>query len=277
MRVALLASTFALMAGTPAFAQCIYVACNGGGQPAPVYQQPVYQAPQYQAPTPAPRAAPGYDEGYAAGLAARPAPRHGVRAAARRATPSRATPTRAVPARAAPARTGAARVAQRPTHGATGARSGAGMGRGTGTVTASMVRRPAAAPRAAVTTRQAQGVRRAPVGVAQTRRATTSQVAVRQRSYTPSNVGPYQDPIKDRAASYRPAVYGQSTTMASMMSGSRANGQYTTTWSGPASVVNQGGRVCGWGARLVTNSHGYAQRQAVWVCQCPQGWRPPGY
>jgi hypothetical protein len=275
MRVALLASIFALLAGTPAFAQCVYVACNGGGQTAPVYQQPVYQAPAYQgpayqAPSAAPRSAPGYDEGYAAGLAARSAAQSHARPAVRT--------TRPAATRSLAARRNTGSYAMRTGTGY--ARStGAGVGRGTSgsghrAVASTNVRRHAApsSPRTV-----ASAPRRAAPRVAISNRATNTQHAARQRTHSSNYGGSYQDPIKDRAGTYRPAVYGASTSMASLMSRSGSYSATTTTWTGPATLVNQGGQVCGWGARIVTNGHGYAQRQAVWVCQCPQGWRPPGY
>jgi hypothetical protein len=243
MRIALLASTFAFLAASPAFAQCVYVACSGQAQGGPTYQQPAYQPPA--APMPAPGASSGYDEGYAAGLAARPAGRH---TATRGRTAQRATPVRA---RSAPAR---GHVAAAPKRKATVARSHGAP---------AATRRAVAAP-----TRAHSAPRR---GVA-TRAVARRSAQVTNTSYT----GSYQDPIKDRASTYRPAVYGQSTSMASMMSSSSSS-SYTTTWTGPATHVRQGGQICGWGARIVTNHRGYSQRQAVWVCQCPQGWRPPGY
>jgi hypothetical protein len=234
MRIALLASTIAFLAGSPALAQCVYVACNGGAQQSPVYQAPLQSPP--------PRTAPGYDEGYAAGLAARTttttttssrAHRPVTRSTAhkkkasptRRATHVRATATQRVAASGNRTQTHIARSHQ-PSH------------------------------------HRAQAARPA---------RSTQVVANRTNRGTHS----FQDPIKDRAATYRPHVIGQSTTMASLMS--RSSSRSVTTWSGPSTVVNQGGQVCGWGARIVTNSDGNAQRQAVWVCQCPQGWRPPGY
>jgi hypothetical protein len=252
MRVALLASTIALLAASPAFAQCVYVACNNGSQGAPVYQQPAYQAP-----TPAPHTAPGYDEGYAAGLAARPATRHRVQPA--KHAKSRSATTRSTSTKRTGSGLNASNIYGRST-----------AGSGPRTKGTSNVRRPA-------TTRHVATTRRAPVRTAQIHRATNTQYLARQRTYSSSTTNTYQDTIKDRAATYRPLAYGQSTTMASMMSRSGSYSSTTTTWVRPATIVNQGGQVCGWGARIVTYPHGYAQREAMWVCQCPQGWRPPGY
>lgn len=234
MRVALLASTFALLAGSPAFAQCVYVACNGGNQ----------------APVSGPLAAPSYEEGYATGLAARSLTHTTTHASAVRTTSRTSSTSSATRAKVSSRH----RVA-----------------------TPSSVRRHPApvAKRHAVVSRVS---RHTPARTAHMRRATSSQQAVRHRTYTSSHAATYQDPIKDRASTYHSAAYGQSTALASVMSSSSSYSSFaTTTWSGPASVVNQGGQVCGWGARIVTNTYGQTQRQAMWVCQCPQGWRPPGY
>lgn len=271
MRVALLASTIAFMAATPVFAQCVYVACNNGGQSSSVYQQPSYQPPVYQAPMPAPRGEPGYDEGYAAGIAA-------VRPVAPRTTPR--PPRRATAARPAQ------RVVTRSTARQNGPRQGfnasniygrSSSGGARSAATHTVTRHHASTQKPSTAGRHTQVVRRTPARAAHTHRATAAQLATRHRTYTSSNGGTYQDPIKDRAATYRPSTYGQSTAVASMMSRSSSYSQSSTTWSGPASTVNQGGQVCGWGARIVTNGYGHAQSHAVWVCQCPQGWRPPGY
>jgi hypothetical protein len=263
MRVALLASTFALLVGSPAFAQCVYVACNGGAGAPPGYGQPVYQQqqqPVYQAPAAQPRPAPNmaradYDAGYEAGLAARPAQRatHGKssrsvsRSGHRSVTVARGTGT---------------------SHHA-GRGTGNGSGRGAATSGArrhtAVASRPVARTVVRPVVRQAARVAPRPVvrqtAVRQTARSTYST------SYTRSG---YTDPIKDRARTYGSQSYGSATSMASLMS-------TTTTWVGPASISTQNGQSCGWGARIVTNNHGQAQRQAMWVCQCPQGWRPPGY
>jgi hypothetical protein len=275
MRVALLATTIALLSASPAFAQCVYVACQGGGQGGPtyqqpVYQQPVYQAPQHYAPAPSapPRAAPGYDEGYAAGLAARPP--------ARRATTTH---------HAAPARVRTKTTSSQGTRrsggsaGVYGTSSGAGRSTAGRTSTVGRTHVASAPARRAHATSHSPAPRTTAPRAAAPRRVVVNRAAPRSTvRYTSNSGGTYQDPIRDRAATYRPNVYGQSTSMASLMSRSSTySSSTTTTWSGPASVVNQGGQVCGWGARIVTNAHGYAQRQAVWVCQCPQGWRPPGY
>jgi hypothetical protein len=250
MRVALLASTFVLLAGSPAFAQCVYVACNGGQGGQPTYQQPVYQQPTYQAPPAAPRptqnnARGDYDAGYAAGLAARPATRAVSRSGQRSV------------ARPAPARRHVAAAPVRRTATATTSRRHA-----------TAVVRPA--------TRHVVRVAPRPV-VRQATRQAPRQVA--RTTYRPSyGQSGYVDPIKNRAGTYGSSTYGSATSMASLMSRSSSySTSSTTSWVGPSAATSQNGQTCGWGARIVTNSHGYAQRQAVWVCQCPQGWRPPGY
>jgi hypothetical protein len=243
MRIALIASAFALLAGSPAFAQCVYVACNGGQ---PTYQQPVYQAPPS---LPLPPQSNGYDEGYAAGLAARSTSHHRHGAAVKRRSTTRVTAVRTTSHRAVATRT------QQVTRHQSVAR---------------------VQPRPAVVRRVASVTRPATV-----RRSTSSHTHVRDNAT--STRGHYNtyfsDPIKDRASTYRAQTYGQSTTLASNMSQSSSfsSSSSSTTWLGPNSVTSQNGQICGWGTRVVTAGHGQAQRQAVWVCQCPQGWRPPGY
>jgi hypothetical protein len=258
MRIALIASAFALLAGSPAFAQCVYVACNGG-QPtyqAPVYQTPAYQAPVYQAPPslPRPPQSSGYDDGYAAGLAARSTSHHHHGAAVKRRSTTRVTGVRTTSHRAVATRTGATRAKQVTRH-LTVARAQA---------------RPAIVRHVASVSRPAN-----------VRRSTSSRTHVRNTatSTRSHNNMYYSDQIKDRASTYRAQTYGQSTTLASNMSqsSSYSSSSSSTTWLGPNSVTSQNGQICGWGTRVVTAGHGQAQRQAVWVCQCPQGWRPPGY
>jgi hypothetical protein len=223
MRVALLASTFALLAGTPAFAQCVYVACQGAKGPAPTYQ-----APPTAVIVPHNDARADYDAGYAAGLAARTTTH--VRRTTSVRTVSR-TPHRAAPV----AKRHKARVA----------------------------------PRTQTTHRIVRQVNR-PARHAATRHATRTPTRHVARTTHSTTYTSYRDPIKDRASTYRATSYGSVTSMASLMTA-------TTTWVGPTNVSTQNGQTCGWGARIVTNPQGHAQRQAMWVCQCPQGWRPPGY
>jgi hypothetical protein len=257
MRVALLASTIALLAGSPAFAQCVYVACGGSVPNPAVYQQPVYQAPPAMPRPPQTTVRGDYDAGYAAGLAARPRTR---------------VVTRVV-----------TRTVMRPSNNG-GVRTSSGQGHtGRGTagrvVAASPTRRHVAiaAPRPAV---RHTAARAAPRPVArQVARVAPRPIArpVRTVSHSTGYSG-YSDPIKNRAGTYGATTYGSATSMASLMSRSSSySSSATTTWIGPGAVTSQNGQSCGWGARIVTNAHGQAQRQAMWVCQCPQGWRPPGY
>jgi hypothetical protein len=249
MRVALLASTFVLLAGSPAFAQCVYVACNGGQAPQPTYQQPAYQAP-----TPAPRppqnnAQSDYDAGYRAGLAARPATRAVSRSGHRPAVRSTGTRKAAVTRGSGTRHVGA---------GTTGRR-----------VVTTAPRQHVARPAVRTVTRHVS--RPAVRQVARTAPRTN----VRTNYATTYRATGYSDPIKNRASTYGASTYGSATSMASLMS--RSGGASTISWVGPSAVSSQNGQTCGWGARIVTNAHGHGQRQAVWVCQCPQGWRPPGY
>ncbi|MEN9874527.1 MAG: hypothetical protein RL186_1424 [Pseudomonadota bacterium] len=90
---------------------------------------------------------------------------------------------------------------------------------------------------------------------------------------------PYVDPIRDRAASYETPSYGQSTSLASVMSyssSSYSSSYQQVRWQGPEQIIRQGQNSCGWGTRILTDRYGQAQRKSVWVCACPQGWRPPG-
>jgi hypothetical protein len=275
MRVVLLATTLALLAGSPVAAQCVYVACGGSVPNPPAYQQPTYQAPAAPVQNygmPAPRAQSGYDEGYAAGLAARSSTSQARRTSTHRHATASVTRRSATASTAshrprATVRTAAAKSTSHRVHMA-------------GTTT--QARRTASASSGvsrsrAVSTTRISVTTRTPVRQVATRTTRSNNLMhTHVGSSGNGHSGTYQDPIKDRASTYRPPSYGQVTSMASMMSSSSSRST-TTTWSGPATVVNQGGQVCGWGARIVTNSHGYAQRQAVWVCQCPQGWRPPGY
>jgi hypothetical protein len=247
MRVALLASAILLLSGAPAFAQCIYVTCNGGVQAAAGGQQPSHQPPAHQIPVPNPpaRHTSSYDEGFAAGLAARSPTRattHKRRAPAASTRTTTSTTQHIGRRTGVSAKTGASRAVAARSHPASGA------------------------------TRRTSAARHVAHG-----RATPPRAPVHHANHGPHS---FTDSIKDRAATYRSAAFGQSTSMASLMTQSSSFNS-TTTWSGPVSVVRQGGQVCGWGTRIVTHSQGPSQgpsqRQAVWVCQCPQGWRPPGY
>jgi hypothetical protein len=171
------------------------------------------------------------------------------------------------------------RKVTRPSGTATRSHAGSNSGRRstTGTTTrrhATVAVRPATRHVARVAPRPVvrQAVRSAPRTVV--RNAPRQVARVTHRS---SQSG-YVDPIKNRASTYGSSSYGSATSMASLMSRSSSySSSGAVSWVGPSAVTSQNGQSCGWGARVVTNAHGYAQRQAVWVCQCPQGWRPPGY
>jgi hypothetical protein len=235
MRVALLASTFALCLASPAAAQCVYVAC-GGSVPNPPTQ--TYQAPQTQ-PLEQFRS---YEDGYAAGLAARTtthtrtrAVRQTSRTAAKRSTTQR-------------------HVTRRPT--TTAARS------------TPVVRRHVAA----TATRSVQSRPQA------TRQHVVRRTPVRMHATTHAHTATFRDTIKDRASTYRATAIGSSTLLASHMQQSSGYVVSSSTrFIGPAQVVNQGGQMCGWGTRIVTTQTGQSSQQSAWLCQCPQGWRPPGY
>jgi hypothetical protein len=258
MRIALIASTIALLAGSPAFAQCVYVACGGSVPNPPVYQQPVYQAPPAMPRPPQNTARGDYDAGYAAGLAARPRTRVVTRVVTRTVTRQ--------------SHTGTARTSSGQSH--------AGRGTAGRVMAASPARRHVATAAAARPAVRHTAVRAAPRPVArQVARVAPRQIARSVRTVShPTGSSSYSDPIKNRAGTYGATTYGSATSMASLMSRSSSySSSATTTWIGPSAVTSQNGQSCGWGARIVTNAHGQAQRQAMWVCQCPQGWRPPGY
>ena len=257
MRAAIVAATFALFGGSPVIAQCVYVACSGGGQAVPPYQHRIDQVPVYQMPsqiTAVATSARGYDEGYSAGLAARPrATYHVIRPAASTARPKARATSHARAAVISPRRTSMR--------------------------TAMHASRPRTHAAAAV---QKHSNRATPI-----RRVAMTHPQARHTGNGSHYSSNFQDPIKDRATSYQSSAYGQTISMASTMTRSSSysssySGSGTTSWSGPASgvsssVVNQNGYVCGWGSRIGSNSHGHAQQQAVWVCHYPHGWRPPGY
>lgn len=102
---------------------------------------------------------------------------------------------------------------------------------------------------------------------------------------------PYVDPIKDRATSYEAAANGSSISLASESSASSSSSWSSsstmsswsnqggmTSWPAPAMTMQQGGMICGWSVQTFTTPDGQTlPPQQTWVCQCPQGWRPPGY
>lgn len=102
---------------------------------------------------------------------------------------------------------------------------------------------------------------------------------------------PYSDPIKDRASTYEAAANGSAISLASASnsasssswSSSSSSSSWssqggTMSWPAPAMTMQQGGMVCGWSIQTLTTPDGRTlPPQQTWVCQCPQGWRPPGY
>jgi hypothetical protein len=102
---------------------------------------------------------------------------------------------------------------------------------------------------------------------------------------------PFADTVKDRAAGYEAAAHGSAVSLSSgsqassssawsssssMSSWSNHGGM--TSWPAPAMPMQQGGMICGWSVQTITTPDGHTSPlQQTWVCQCPQGWRPPGY
>jgi hypothetical protein len=121
------------------------------------------------------------------------------------------------------------------------------------------------------------------VGAAPARHVTPSRVHAHPTSPAHRRVSHartvFVDPIKDRATTYRAAAVGSSTVLASHMQQSSrfTSTSSSTSWIGPSQIIQHGGQNCGWGTRIETNQFGQTNRQSAWLCQCPQGWRPPGY
>ena len=102
---------------------------------------------------------------------------------------------------------------------------------------------------------------------------------------------PYVDPIKDRATSYAAASNGSAISLTSESSASNSSSWSSsssmsswssqggmTSWPAPVMPMQHGGMICGWSVQTVTTPDGHVlPPQQTWVCQCPQGWRPPGY
>ncbi|MCE2891225.1 MAG: hypothetical protein ACK5XZ_07000 [Hyphomonadaceae bacterium] len=102
---------------------------------------------------------------------------------------------------------------------------------------------------------------------------------------------PYVDPIKDRASTYDAASNGSAISLASESSVSSSSTWSSSSsmsnwssqggmasWPAPAMPMQQGGMICGWSIQTTTTPDGHTlPPQQTWVCQCPQGWRPPGY
>jgi len=102
---------------------------------------------------------------------------------------------------------------------------------------------------------------------------------------------PFADKVKDRANSYKAVSNGSAISLSSeshasssssWSSSSSVSGWSShdsiTSWSAPAMPMQHGGVICGWSAQTMTTPDGHPlPPPQTCVCQCPQGWRPPGY
>lgn len=138
-------------------------------------------------------------------------------------------------------------------------------------------------------------VTRAAVAPASHRRtavkAKRTQGSAASSSAWASSSRPFVDTVKDRATSYEAASNGSAISLASASSASSSSSWSSsssmsnwsnhggmTSWPAPAVPMQQGGMICGWSVQTITTPDGHTSPpQQTWVCQCPQGWRPPGY
>lgn len=138
---------------------------------------------------------------------------------------------------------------------------------------------------------------RARAAVAHSSHRRTASKAKRTQSFATSSSAsvydsrPFVDTVKDRATSYQAASNGSAMSLASESSASSSSSWSSsssmsswsnqggmTSWPAPAMPMQQGGMICGWSVQTVTTPDGQTlPPQQTWVCQCPQGWRPPGY
>ncbi len=102
---------------------------------------------------------------------------------------------------------------------------------------------------------------------------------------------PFVDTVKDRATGYETAAHGSAVSLSSASQASStsswsssssvsgwSNSGGMTSWPAPITPMQQGGMICGWSVQTFTTPDGHTlPPQQTWVCQCPQGWRPPGY
>ena len=102
---------------------------------------------------------------------------------------------------------------------------------------------------------------------------------------------PFVDTVKDRAAGYEAAAHGSAVSLSSESSASSSSSWSSsssvsgwsssggmTSWPAPIMPMQQGSMICGWSIQTITTPDGHTlPPQQTWVCQCPQGWRPPGY
>lgn len=122
-------------------------------------------------------------------------------------------------------------------------------------------------------------------------KAKRTQGSVTSSSAWVANSRPFVDTVKDRATSYEAATKGSAITLDSKSSASSSaswsstssmsswsNQGGMTSWPAPVMPMQQGGMICGWSVQTITTPDGHTlPPQQTWVCQCPQGWRPPGY
>jgi hypothetical protein len=122
-------------------------------------------------------------------------------------------------------------------------------------------------------------------------KAKRTQGSVASSSAWVSNSRPFVDTIKDRATGYEAASNGSAISLASASSASSSSSWSSsssmsswssqggmTSWPAPAMPIQQGGMICGWSVQTITTPDGQTfSPHQTWVCQCPQGWRPPGY
>ena len=93
------------------------------------------------------------------------------------------------------------------------------------------------------------------------------------------STAPWQSSVRDHAASYGAAPAGGSIDLSAFTGrGERweSTRGYRVVWSGPVQPVWREGQLCGWGGRAEWSGTRVIRQSPAWVCQCPQGWRPPG-
>jgi hypothetical protein len=150
---------------------------------------------------------------------------------------------------------------------------------------------PAAAPRTAKPPKKARKAHAAKAHVRKARAAharpairhavarpapTRARHAVRPVRHAPVHA---PDPIRDHAATYGARATGASEAIAAFAGrGERwvTSSWQVTGWAAPAAVSWHQGQSCGWGARVLTAPDGATRQERAWLCQCAEGWRPPG-
>jgi hypothetical protein len=107
----------------------------------------------------------------------------------------------------------------------------------------------------------------------------TTRHASRRTSTRVAHFSPSHSYVRDLAQTYGTSSVGPGVNLGSVVSARTqtvTHSSMRTSFVGPTTTIVQGGQVCGWGSQIVYTPHG-PQRQSAWLCQCPQGWRPPGY